>query len=165
MKMLRVIPILALLVAGASSYAMGNVFWTFNDVMFSNGATVTGEFTTNDAVNTYLDFSITVSDPNGWTVAHMTDANLPTGIGAGNTDFSKFFFLIPSSPLTGDGGVVTLSSGVECAGAGPCFLLLLPEQGHNPEVIGVVPEHSALLNLDVIGSMGLLGFVILRRKA
>ncbi len=158
----KVLIVLALLVASGTCAMAGDITWTFNDVVFNNGNTVTGFFTTDYAITEYLSFSIVVGggDPNGaFTVTQMTAANLPSLIGAANSDFSKYIALFLSTPLTGLGGLVSLFDGVDCGPSGGCGVLLL--DGHDPTVFGVVPEPSALL---VMGSSLAIFGTLLRRK-
>jgi hypothetical protein len=157
--------VLVLLVGSSIGAMAGSITWTFSDVFFNNGNTVTGFFITDSAVTQYLGFSITVSgsDPNGaFTVTQMTAANLPGLIGAANSDFSKFIALILTPPgLTSAGGVVTMDTGFDCRPDSTCATLLVNSDFH-PEVIGVpVSEPATLLVLG--SSLGLLGTLLLRR--
>ena len=174
----RALVILGLLV-GSASCAMADVIWTFNNVQFSNGNVVTGYFITNSAGTMDLGYSIVVSGPDGqqaFTATKFVDSYLPSEIGFADSNSKdvrsyKYVLLYLTSPLTGAGGVIPLGrpgpsglygNGLDCGGGGACGLLLL---GHNPTVDGVpVPESSALLNLDLVSSLGLLGFLSLRRK-
>jgi hypothetical protein len=73
MKTVSKVLVVLMLLAGSSIFAMaGSIEWTFNDVVFDNGNSVTGFFITDSSITQYLGFSITVAggDPNGaFTVA------------------------------------------------------------------------------------------------
>ena len=158
----RGVVILGLLIGCGISAMAGDITWTLNQVVFSDGNTATGYFITNSAVNTIEGFSIVVSGPDGgadFTATLMVNAYLPTVIGAANSDFSKYMDLYLSSALTSAGGIVNIASGFDCPG---CGVLLLTGSGYDPTVDGVpVSEPSTLL---VVGSgLGFLG-TILRRK-
>jgi hypothetical protein len=161
----RALVILGLLV-GSASCAMADVIWTFNNVQFSNGNVVTGYFITNSAGTMDLGYSIVVSGLDGqqaFTATKFVDSYLPSEIGFAGSSWFQFVDLSLTSPLTSAGGVIPIGGGYDCDGD-PCWVLLVGG-GHNPEVIGTpVPESSALLNLDLVSSLGLLGFLSLRRK-
>ncbi len=163
-KISKVLIILGLLV-GSSVVAMaGDILWTFNDVVFNNGNTVTGYFITDSTVTQYLSFSIVVGggDPNGaFTVTQMTAADLPSLIGAANGDFSKYIALFLTLPLTSAGGIDTMDLGFDCGPSGGCGVLLLEGDGYDPEVIGTpISEPSVLLILG--GSLALMGTMLRR---
>ena len=164
MKAASKVLIVWVLVVGCSLCATaGTIVWTFNDVVFDNGNTVTGYFVTDSAVTQYLSFFIVVGggDPNGaFTVAQMTATNLPSLIGAGNSDFSKFIALFLSSPMTSAGGTVPMDLGFDCGPTGGCGTLLVGD-GFDPTVFGLVPEPSALLILG--SSLALFGAMMRRR--
>jgi hypothetical protein len=91
----------------------------------------------------------------------MSPANLPSLIGAGNSDFSKFIALGLSLPMTSAGGVDSMKFGVDCGPVGGCGTLLISSDFH-PEVIGTtISEPSALLALG--SSLAVFG-TMLRRK-
>jgi len=164
---LRVMIILGLLISSAFS-AMANqtwdVKWTFNDVSFDNGNTVTGWFFVNPSLNAYDAYSITVTGPassQAFTASVVVDSYLPGLIGVANSDFSKYVALFLASPVTNAGGTIPMTLGFDCGPVGGCGALLLPADGHTPEIIGVTPEPSAMLLL--FSGLGPAGFW-LRRK-
>ena len=153
--------------AGAtpSTSPAGEMLWIFQGVVFANGDTVTGSFVTNPTLNGVDSFDIVVSGPAGQQdfTAATCCAYLPNAIGFAGSSWFQFVDLSLTSPLTSAGGVIPIGGGYDCDGD-PCWVLLVGG-GHNPEVIGTpVPESSALLNLDLVSSLGLLGFLSLRRK-
>lgn len=162
-KISKVLIILGLLIVSSVGAMAGEIKWTFNDVVFNNGNTVTGYFITDSAVTQYLNFSIVVGggDPNGaFTVAQMTAANLPSLIGAGNGDFSKYIALGLTFPMTSAGGVDTMDFGFDCGPSGGCGTLII-NSDFNPEVIGTpISEPSVLLILG--GSLALMGTMLRR---
>jgi hypothetical protein len=167
----KTIIILGLLILSAFS-AMANqtwdVKWTFNDVYFDNGNTVTGWFLVNPSLNAYDAYSITVTGPassQAFTASVVVDAYLPSTIGFANSDFSDYVALYLTSPVTNAGGVIPFGPGLygngfDCGGGGGCGTLLIGN-GYTPEIIGVTPEPSALLL--VFSGLGPAGFW-LRRK-
>ena len=169
----KAVIVLGLLI-GSSICAMagpfnGGVTWTFNNVNFSNGNTVTGWFVTNYAATQDLGYNIVVSGPAGsqaFTANVFVDAYLPQTIGfALNPGFDPYAVLYLVAPgLTGTGGTVFLGPnaygdyGYDCGPTGGCGVVVAAD---DPYVFGVVPEPSALL---IVGSsLGILG-TMLRRK-
>jgi len=169
----RALAILGLAIGSAScAMAQGiaqdtDVTWTFSNVVFSNGDTVTGDFVTNPGGTGVLSYSIVVNGPTGQQVFTATECCtfLPNAVGFGSPGWFQFVDLFLTSPVTQSGGVIPIGSGYDCGGGlGPCWMLLVGG-GHDPEIIGIrVPESSALLNLDLVSSLGVLGFLMLRRK-
>ena len=155
------------LLMGSGACAMADIVWTLNDVFLQfphNGGIneVTGNFTTDNSVDTIESFSIAVTGPETegtFTPALMVDAYLPGTIGIANSDFSKYVDLYLSSPLTSAGGKVDMGSGFDCPGCGT----LLVNADHTPSVIGVAstPEPSTI---PFLGAGLLLMGTLVRRK-
>jgi len=156
------------LLLGSSINAMADITWTLSDVTFDNGNQAVGTFTTDDAITTFLSFSIDVTGPASaaaFTAAQMTDSYLPGEIGIANADFSQYVDLSLAAPLTSAGGIVPIAGGFDCPGCGTLLV------NADTEVIGVTgdggieptaaPEPSAVPFLA--GGVILMGMV-LRRK-
>jgi hypothetical protein len=60
-RILSVVTILGLALSLAAGQASANILYTFAGVTFSDGGTLTGTFTTNDAITTLLNYDITTS--------------------------------------------------------------------------------------------------------
>jgi hypothetical protein len=140
------------LVVGSAFCAMANpILWTFNDVTFSDGNTLTGSFQVDSTATLYTAFSVTVSGPvtmRDFTAAHATSPNLPMGLGFGNGPFSKYAFLVLASPVNDTiGGTIPIDFGFDCGTDSSCGTVV--QSGHTPEIIGTVliPEPSGLLLL------------------
>ena len=160
------------LLIGAALSAMASpawdVKWTFNDVYFDSGNTVTGWFLINSASGLYDAYSIQVTGPatsQAFTAAIVVDSYLPSTIGFANSDFSSYVALYLTSPVTNAGGTVPFGPGLygngfNCGGGGGCGTLLIGN-GYTPEIIGVTPEPTGLLLLGTgLSSVAFL----LRRK-
>jgi hypothetical protein len=159
----KVMIILGLLIGSAFS-AMADTKWTLSDVVFDNGNTATGWFLVNPTLTGYDGYSITVTGPAlgaTFTATIAVDAYLPVLLGFANSDFSRYLALVPATPLTNAGGTIPLVFGVDCPG---CGTMLLPADGHNPEVIAATtPEPSALLLLTT--GLGPAAFWLRRKLA
>jgi hypothetical protein len=145
--------LVVLMVAGGTS-AMATVLWTVNDVTFSDGNTLTGTFTTDSGITTFLDIDLTVTGPNSaadFTVDHGDTAYLPGGLSLFNITSTQYVDLVLASPLTGAGGTIAFTSGNDCPNCGTLVV------NGDTEVTGVViaPEPSAILLLP--GGLILLG--------
>ena len=57
----RLVFLLALAGSFAAGHASANIVYTFSGVTFSDGGTLTGTFTANDAINALVDFDVTTS--------------------------------------------------------------------------------------------------------
>jgi hypothetical protein len=151
----RLLIILAVLALGFAPHASAQVTWTFNDVTFSGGYTLTGSFTTNAAVNTITSASVSVSGPEAFSTTIMSSAYLATpelGIFAPSPSLA-YADLYPLSFLTNAGGIIPLTGGFDCPSSGGCATLVVPPGAH-PEIIGVTPEPAT-------GGYMLFGFAIL----
>jgi hypothetical protein len=155
------------LLIGSGACAMADIVWTLNDVFLQyphNGGIneVTGNFTTDNSVDTIESFSIVIAGPETdgtFTAAQMVNDYLPNTIGIANSDFSEYVDLYLSSPLTSAGGTVDIGSGFDCPGCGT----LLVDADHTPTVTGVAstPEPSAI---PFLGAGLLLMGTLVRRK-
>jgi hypothetical protein len=148
------------LLLGSGICAYADIEWTFNNVVFNNGDSVTGYFITNDAVTQYDSISaVVVSGPDSFTIAGLDSAYLPAEIGIFNSGWSRYIDLYMLSPLTSSGGIVPIKSGYDCPGCGTLLL------AHSPAVVGVdLPEPSAVLVLFVALAGVTGGTRLLRRK-
>ena len=159
--------ILLALLVGSGICAYGDITWNLQDVDFSNGNQATGYFITNDAVNTVISFSITVSGPAtlaAFTAASVDSAYLPGEIGFANSGWAAYVDLYPSSPLTPAGGTIYLTGhdawgdkyGVDCPGCGVV---------DNPNAaVTTLPEPSAVLVFFVALAGVTGGTRLFRRK-
>ena len=147
-----------LLVAGSMFAKADTVLWTLNDVVFSDGATVTGWFETDsNNINNYIDeFDITVTDlanPSRSFTIQTSDqlqefdyAALPTEISFGkDPGYSPYIDLNVQGSLSATGGTASLTAGYLCPG---CATLDV-NSDHSPSVTGVLggsptPEPATL---------------------
>ena len=124
----------------APTAARADISWTFNNVDFSVAswsdtggslgtggfvytevASLSGSFSTNNAANTVTGSDLTITAENGYSsyafpVAGIDDAYLPGEIGIHNAGFTSFIDLYLTSPLTSAGGSDSFSSGYDCPG-------------------------------------------------
>jgi hypothetical protein len=161
----RVTILLGLLV-GSGISAFADITWKLQDVDFSNGNQATGYFITNNAVNTVVSFSITVTGPATaatFTAASVASAYLPGVIGFASPGWTAYVDLYPSSPLTNAGGTIHLAGhdawgdeyGVDCPG---CGVIVDP----NTAAVTTLPEPSAINLLGLFACV--LGVTALCRR-
>src|SRR5262249_48171210 len=145
-----------------AGHASANIVYTFSGVTFSDGGTLTGTFTTNNAINALVDFDVTTSG--GSLVGfHYT-------MGTAISFSSLPAILVLETPTLTHILEVTFSGGLTALGA-PILIGMLdsfeqdPSTTHRQIVAGAVvvtptgvPEPStvALVSISVLG---LLGFV------
>jgi len=160
MKMSIKILAAVLFLAGFTTSASAGTTWTFSDVTFSDGDTLTGSFTTNPATNAIDSFSLLMTGPDAFTITQMVNSYLPGEIGMANGAFTLYVDLFPGSDLTSAGGTIPLTSGDDC-GIEPCGLLNTGGN-YDPEINGVVTPEPWSLLLFGTGLVAIMGIV--RRK-
>ncbi len=167
--------------------ASADIWWTFNNVNFDlaswspNGtvytpvATLTGSFSTNNAVSAVTNFSqlkITAAQPEynafAFSIAGVVDDYLPGTIGIYSADWNNYIDLDLSNPLTSSGGSFSFAAGYDCPGCA----VLQPDSGarvaagaliSSQNIVTVSPE-PALYAVLAAGLTGLV-FAIRRKKA
>ena len=143
--------------------------WSF-EVTFSDGGTLTGTFTTNDAFNALLDFDITTSPGAGIGFTY-------TPVTAGSSSTSLPFIIVLSSATPEEILQVTFAGGLTATGA-PILIGTFDsfeQAGPNARrdiVAGsavvapiTVPEPSTLVLLATTGVLGVLTSLRRRRQA
>jgi hypothetical protein len=161
MKMAIKLLAAALFLAGFATCASADITWTFSDVTFSDGDTLTGSFTTNNAVTAIDSFALSMTGPYAFTIAQMPNSyllNHPEEIGMANSGFSLYIDL--DAALTSAGGTVAITSGTDC-GVEPCGLLNIGGD-YDPTVNGVLSPEPLSLLLFGTGLVAIMG--IARRK-
>ena len=167
-RLLSAVGMVLLLAAGQAS---ANVVFTFSGVTFSDGGTLTGTFTTNDALNLLIDYDITTSAGTGIGF-HYTP-----GTSDGTTSTSLPSIIVVNTPplldnilqITFNGGLTALGAPI-LIGTNDSF-----EQTTSPArrditggeaiVANSVPEPSTLALLGLaVGVVGLLTYVRRRRQ-
>ncbi len=152
----------------AAGQASANIIYTFSGVTFDDGGTLTGTFTTNDAITALIDFDITTSAGTGIGF-HYTPAT------AGSSSTSLPAILVLSTATLDNILQVTFSGGLTATGA-PILIGTADsfEQTTAPArrditagsviVAGSVPE-PATIGLLGMGVLGLLASIRRRRQA
>ena len=148
----------------AAGQASANIAYTFAGVTFSDGGTLNGTFTTNDAITSLLDYNITTSP------AADIGFNYTTAT-AGSSSTSLPFILVLSTASLDNILQVTFS-GLTAAGGGitlgtfDSFEQTLSARRDivSGEVIvaAAVPEPETYAML--LAGLGLMGFAARRRK-
>ncbi len=155
--MKRLLLLLGMVLFLTAGQASANILYTFSGVTFNGGGTLTGTFTTNDAITALLGFDITTSAGPGIGF-HYTPAT------AGSSSTSLPFIIVLSTPTLNNILEVTFSGGLTALGA-PILIGTFAsfEQTTAPArrdiiagsaiVATTVPEPStiALLGMGVLG--------------
>jgi len=150
----------------AASQASANIVYSFSGLTFDDGGTLTGTFTTDDAILSLLDFDVTTSAGAGIGF-HYTTAT------AASSSTSLPFILVLSTPTLDNILQVTFSGGLSALG-GPIeigtfssFEQTTAERRDitaGAVVVAQVPE-PATLGLLAIGVLGMLVSVPRRRSS
>jgi len=173
-------------VAGASAnITPRNITWTISDTNFYRGswsptgtvytevATLSGSFSTDNAVTTVTDFShlVITAQPDysafAFSIAGVVNDYLPGTIGIFSAGWSNYIDLYLTTPLTSAGGSHSFTAGYDCPGCA----VLLPDSGgvsgagqivsQNTATTTPEPGFYALLGVGLAG----LGFAVKRTKA
>lgn len=157
----RLVFLLALAGSFAALHASANIVYTFSGVTLSDGGTLTGTFTTNNAINSLVDYDITTSGGSGF---HYTTVTAPISFSSLPT------ILVVETASLSHLLQVTFNGGLTALGA-PILIGMFdsfeqdPSGAHRQIVAGAaivrpttVPEPSTIA-LVSISVLGLLGFV------
>ena len=107
--MKRFLSVVGLVLFLSASHASANVVFTFSGAMFSDGATLTGTFTTNDALTSLVTYDITTSGSTGF---HYTPGT------SDDSSTSLPFILVLNTPPSLDNILqVTFTGGLTSSGA------------------------------------------------
>ena len=160
--MKRLLSAFGLVLLLAAGQASANIIYTFSGVTFDDGGTLTGTFTTDDAITALLDYDITTSA--GISIGyHYTPATSASG------STSLPFIIVLTAPL-GDVLQVTFNGGLTALGA-PITIGTFDsfEQTTAPArrditagsvIVGSVPEPWTIGLLGI----GVLGLLAARRR-
>lgn len=107
--MKRLLVLVGLVLTLNAGQASANIIYTFSGVTFSDGGTLTGTFTTNDAITALLSFDVTTSAGAGIGFHY-------TGATAGSGSTSLPFIIVLNTPAL-DILQVTFNGGLTAAGA------------------------------------------------
>jgi hypothetical protein len=108
--MKRLLAAVGLILSLAAGQAPANILYTFSGATLDGGGTLTGSFTTDDAISALLDFDITTSAGAGIGF-HYTPAT------AGSSSTSLPFLLVLSTPTLDNILQVTFDGGLTALGA------------------------------------------------
>jgi len=144
--------------------ASANILYTFSGATFSDGATLTGTFTTNDSDTALLGFDITTS-PGSNIGFHYTSAT------ADSSSTSLPFIVVLNTPSLLDHILQVTFSNLTAAGSpikiGTFDSFEQGTLGARRDIVAgsviAVPEPSTAL--IAIGGLGMLGYVLRRRRA
>jgi hypothetical protein len=156
--------LMALLIGG-SVCVSANTLYNLNSVTFSDGATVTGSFTINTALNALVSWSINVTGSTLSPTANYeyltSNSNYfnisATEVALASNPFAEYLVLIFNSSLGGGGTIgLVAATTVDCDPSGKCGALA------SGSASMVAPEPAAALLVSPF--LALLGVIAYRRK-
>ena len=161
--------LLVLALSLSAGHALANITYTFSGATFSDGGTLIGNFTTNDAINSLLNYNITTSAGAGGIGLNYTTANsesTPTSLpfilvlDAPNVVSAADILQVTFTNLTAAGSPITLGtfSSFEQHAQGNARRDIT---AGSVIVAAAIPEPEAYGML--LAGLGLLGFVARRR--
>jgi hypothetical protein len=148
------------LMAGKAS---ADIVYTFSGVTFGDGGTLTGQFTTNDAISALLDFDITTSAGSDigfqytTATAQSASTSLPFILVLGTPTLDNIL-QVTFSNLTAAGSPITIDT------FGSFEQTLNARRDITAGSVVGVPEHSTIA-LVAMGVLGLAGYASRRRRA
>jgi hypothetical protein len=169
--MKRLLSLVGVVLFLATGQASANIVYTFSGVTFDDGGTLTGTFTTNDAITALVDFDITTSPGAGGLGFTYT----PLTAASGSTSLP--FIIVLSTPTLDEILQVTFNGGLTATGAPITIGEFDSFEQADPDarrdiVAGsaivapvTVPEPSTLALLATTGVLGVLTSLRRRRQA
>ena len=157
----RLVFLLALATSFATGHASANIIYNFSGTTFNDGGTLTGTFTTNDAINTLVTFDVTTSGGSlmgfHYTTATAVSFSSLPAILVLETPTLTHILEVTFSGLTAAGAPITI---------GPLASFEQDPSGTHRQIVAgsavasttSVPEPSTIA-LVGISVLGLLGFV------
>jgi hypothetical protein len=155
--------VLVLALSLTASHAWADITYTFSGVTFSDGGTLNGTFTANDAINSVLNYNITTS-PNtgiGFTYTPATASSAPSALP---------FILVLNAPALSNILQVTFTN-LLSTGA-PITIGTFDSFEQTPAarrdivtgsvIVAAIPEPETYAML--LAGLGLVGFMARRRK-
>src|SRR4029453_1236789 len=167
-RLLSLVGVVLFLAAGQAS---ANIVYTFSGGEFDDGGTLTGTFSTNDAITALVDFDITTSPGAGGLGFNYT----PLTAASGSTSLP--FIVVVSTPALDEILQVTFNGGLTATGAPITIGAFDSFEQADPDarrdiVAGsaivapiTVPEPSTLVLLATTGVLGVLTSLRRRRQA